>query len=420
MIANLAVDKKKEPRAIKTPQSLIHIKHRISLLQYKYWILLLRELREQFDAGTSPDENGFRYVAMDKIGAAIGYVPNKAEFFKDLLALKNETIAFNVLEKDGQEAKYGAGFISEWKITSNRVAFKFPSVLENVMRGLEEPKAIFQLLNWSIFNHFSGKYEAVIYKLCRDYVGVGQTPYMTLETFRDYMGLKANEYDDFRRLSVRVIREPCEKINDSQVSEITVSAEYETKGRKVVGLRFLVKKKHQTTIQFPEFETSPAFRFAKVHLEPLAQQEYLSLRASEEIELCIERANEYGEQQEKGGKTVSYGGLYRKSIAEGWHVQHLEKKAKKEAIETRKRKAVAEVSATTKAEKIQAIALVQKITDALARFDALPTDRKEELRVQFLESLPVPGMKKSFEKNGEHHTMHRAAFVNFFDKQSLQ
>jgi len=38
-----------------------------------------------------------------------------------------------------QEAKYGAGFISEWKVTSNRVAFKFPSMLENVMRGHMRP-----------------------------------------------------------------------------------------------------------------------------------------------------------------------------------------------------------------------------------------------------------------------------------------
>ena len=110
-------EKKDSVEVIKTPQSLIHIKHRISLLQYKYWILLLRELREQFDAGTPPDENGFRYIPMSKIAADLGYSPNKAEIFKDFLALKNETIAFNVLEKDGQEAKYGAGFISEWKVT---------------------------------------------------------------------------------------------------------------------------------------------------------------------------------------------------------------------------------------------------------------------------------------------------------------
>lgn len=419
MLSTTTQEKSQQP-AIKTPQSLIHIKHRISLLQYKYWILLLRELREQYEAGEQADENGFRYIAMDKISSALGYVPNKAELFKDFLAMKNETIAFNVLEKDGQEAKYGAGFISEWKVTSQRVAFKFPSILENVMRGLEEPKAIFQLLNWSIFNHFSGKYEAVIYKLCRDYIGVGRTPYMTVAAFREYMGLRSTEYPAFKDLNRNVIANPCKRINDSDLSDVSIDVELEKEKRVVIGLRFLVKKRNQSTIPFEEFEPNPAFRFAKVHLEPGAQQEYLSLRAPNEIELCIERANEYGEQQEKAGKTVNYGGLYRKSIAEGWHVQHQEKKAKKEAVETRKRKAVTEERAATEAEKLQAEVTAKKITDELDRFDALSSDRKDELRAQFLESLPVPGMKKSFEKNGERHTMHRAAFVKFLEKQSKQ
>jgi hypothetical protein len=415
MVIN-AISRAKEPRAIKTPQSLIHIKHRISLLQYKYWILLLRELREQFDAGTPPDENGFRFVSMDKIEAAIGYVPNKAEFFKDLLALKNETIAFNVLEKDGQEAKYGAGFISEWKITSQRVAFKFPSVLENVMRGLEEPKAIFQLLNWSIFNHFSGKYEAVIYKLCRDYVGVGQTPYITLENFRDYMGLKPNEYDDFRRLSVRVIREPCEKINESQVSEISVAPEYETKGRKVIGLRFLVKKKHQASIPFPELEPNPAFRFAKVHVDSNLQSQYLALRAPEEIELCIDRANEYAETQEKAGNEVNLGAVYRKAITEGWHTQHAEKKARKKsvAVEMQKKAEEKQQEKTAKEEALRE-ATAKNIAE-LDKFDAMPEDIKRRIREEYLKSVELPALRRAFEKEGERHPMHRSVFVQFLYK----
>jgi hypothetical protein len=36
-------------KPLKTPQSLIHIKHTISLLQYKLWILLLQEFKRQFD-----------------------------------------------------------------------------------------------------------------------------------------------------------------------------------------------------------------------------------------------------------------------------------------------------------------------------------------------------------------------------------
>jgi Initiator Replication protein len=407
------IEGKPKAPTIKTPQSLIHIKHRISLLQYKYWILLLRELREQFESGVVADENGFRYVPMQKIADAIGYTPNKSEVFKDFLALKNETIAFNVLEKDGQEAKYGAGFISEWKITSQRVSFKFPSVLENVVRDLEEPKAIFQLLNWSIFNHFSGKYEAVIYKLSKDYVGVGRTPYMTVEEFREYMGLKPTEYPVFMKLSEWVIKKPCERINESDVSDITVHPDYEREGRKVMGLRFLVSRKAQATIPFPELELSPVFRFAKIHIEPATQQEYLSLRPPEEIELCIERANEYADDQKRAGKDTDLGAIYRRSITDGWHVSYLAKKKRKEAIVEEGRKKQSAAQEKEAQEAIQEKEARARINEILTRFDALPDEEKTKLRADYLVTLTASIVRKPFEKDGEKSPLHRVGFANF-------
>jgi hypothetical protein len=410
---SLTIKEKNSPQAIKTPQALIHIKHRISLLQYKYWILLLRELKEQFESGALPDENGFRYVPMQKIADDLGYVPNKAEIFKDFLALKNETIAFNVLEKDGQEAKYGAGFISEWKITNQRIAFKFPSMLENVVRGLEEPKAIFQLLNWSIFNHFSGKYEAVIYKLCKDFVGVSRTPYITLQEFRDYMGLKPTEYLAFKDLNRNVISGPCARINESDLSDISVEVDLEKEKRVVVGLRFLVKKKNQASIPFPELESSPVFRFAKIHIEPATQQEYLAIRPPEEIELCIERANEYADDQKRVGKDTDLGAIYRRSITDGWHVSHLAKKKRKEAIveEGRKKQnAAQEKEAQEAAQEKEARA---RINEILTRFDALPDEQKIKLRAGYLATLTASIVRKPFEKDGEKSPLHRVGFANF-------
>jgi Initiator Replication protein len=418
MEKTLITRKEGKPPTIKTPQSLIHIKHRISLLQYKYWILLLRELREQIEANVAPDDNGFRFVPMSRISDDLGYVPNKAEVFKDLLALKNETIAFNVLEKDGQEAKYGAGFISEWKVTNQRIAFKFPSMLENIVRGLEEPKAIFQLLNWSIFNHFSGKYEAIIYKLCKDYIGVERTPYMTVEELREYMGLKEHEYARFNNLNLFVISGPCERINKSEVSDITVKPEFESKGRKVIGLRFLVSRKAQATIPFPELESSPVFRFAKIHIEPGTQQEYLSIRPPEEIELCIERANEYADDQKRAGKDTDLGAIYRKSITDGWHVSHLAKKKRKEAIAQESQKKISAAQEKEAQEATQEKEARARINEILTRFDALPEEQKNELRANYLATLTASIVRKPFEKDGEKSPLHRVGFANFVEDRA--
>ena len=58
------------------------------------------------------------------------------------------------------------------------------------MKGLDDAKAIFHLLHWEIFSSFNGKYEAILYKLCKDYVGVQRTPYMSIDDFRHYIGLQ--------------------------------------------------------------------------------------------------------------------------------------------------------------------------------------------------------------------------------------
>jgi Initiator Replication protein len=370
-------------------------------------------LRTQFDRGEKPDEDGFRYVSMAAIEAALGYVPNKSEFDRDLKRLIAEPIGVNLLEKDGKEARYYASFLSEAKVSTNRIAFKFPSYLEGVMRGLEDSKAMFQLLNWSIFNHFSGKYEAVIYKLSKDYVGVSKTPYMTVEEFREYMGLKPAEYSRFNNLNLFVISGPCERINSSEVSDISVRPDYEREGRKVIGLRFLVSRKAQATIPFPELESSPVFRFSKIHIEPATQQEYLSLRPPEEIELCIERANEYAEEQKKAGKNTDLGAIYRKSISEGWHVSYLAKKKRKEAIAQESEKKISAAQAKESQEAAKAKEARARINEILTRFDALPDEEKTKLRADYLATLTASIVRKPFEKDGEKSPLHRVGFANF-------
>ena len=175
---------------VKAPQSVVHIKHSITLRQYKIWLVILQKYRECYESGGVCDENGFFNFPKSDIDKILEYEIKKDVLKEELEKIRREPIVINYLEKDNTAVAHGMGFISEWKVSSKTVKFKIPSFLEGVMKGLDNPLAMFQLLNWQIFNHFSGKYEAVIYKLCKDYVGVKNTPYMTVETFREYMGLK--------------------------------------------------------------------------------------------------------------------------------------------------------------------------------------------------------------------------------------
>jgi hypothetical protein len=142
------VVQKLEDRTLKTPQSVIHIKHRISLRQYKYWLLSLDTYREAYKKNVEPDAKNFYRFPIGKLTEYLGYEPVKEELRADFEALRKEPIIINVFSKDGKPAQRGMGFISEWEITSKTIGFKLPSFLEEVMRGLDEPRNIFQIVNW--------------------------------------------------------------------------------------------------------------------------------------------------------------------------------------------------------------------------------------------------------------------------------
>jgi plasmid replication initiation protein len=411
----LVKNENQEIEEVKAPQAVVHIKHSITLRQYKVWLVILQKYREVYEQEIELDEDGLYSFSKSELDDLLGYEIKKDVLKSEFESIRREPIIINYLEKDKTPVTHGMGFISEWKVSSKTIRFKLPSFLENVMKGLDQPKAMFQLLNWQIFNHFSGKYEAIIYKLCRDYVGAKNTPYMTIEEFREYMGLKVNEYAEFKIMNQHVIKKPVENINASEVSDISIKVQWRNEGRKTLGLYFVVSKKHQTSIPFPELEQNPAFQFAKVHIEASMQMEYLALRKPEEIELCIERANEYGEGEATKGKEPNYGAIYRKAINEGWHTSYADKKAKKEAVEAKKRKEIEQEKDAAQKKAAEAAKTDSWLRDTLAAFAALPEERKTELRGIYASGL-ADITRKSFDKQAENAPMHRLKFAKFAEQ----
>lgn len=96
------------------------------------------------------------------------------------------------------------------------------------------------MLKWHAFNALGGKYEAIIYKLYRDYGGVRTTPYFGLASFRKYIGIEEHEC---KGLVLLVIAGLVKAINASELSDLTIEVDYENVGRKVIGRRFIVMRK---------------------------------------------------------------------------------------------------------------------------------------------------------------------------------
>ena len=396
------------PSIIKTPQSIIHIKHNVSLLAYKHWLLLLQDLREQIEADEPTEAGGVRFISMSKLSDRLGYTPSKKDLWECFRSLKNQDLAINFLDKDGHKAKYGAGFISEWSITSNRIGYKFPSFLELVMSGNDEAKKIFQLLNWSIFNSFTGKYEAIIYKLCKDYIGIGRTPYMTIEEYREYIGLLETDYkstDDFNK---RCVKNPISSINKNDISDIIVSVEYRRSGRKIEGLWFKAELKKQTQLPFEEFKPHPAFDYAKISIDPEEQTKHLEKYTPEQVQAIIERANDYAQEIKAKGKKENLSGLYKKAFSEGWGLDNLEakqeEKAQKKALIEQQKTEGTKTQQQAKGETQEAIESKKR----LEAFELLSETEKNDILQAVLQQVPKV-LRASIERAYKEHGVNAPA-----------
>ncbi|OBX86535.1 hypothetical protein A7456_09420 [Moraxella nonliquefaciens] len=394
----------------RTPQELVHIKHSISARQYKYWFLLLKAYKELIEANTQADKDGFYSVSLSDISNLMGYEPVKKELKADLEALRQQPIIINYLEKDGKPVTHGMGFLSEWKVSSTKISFKLPSFIEKVVQGNLEAKQMFLLLNWDIFNSFGGKYEAIIYKLCKDYIGVGRTPYFTVEEYRDYIGLKENEYKQFFRLNEWTLTKPIKNINDNEMSDILVRVVLEKKGVKVIGLHFEMEYKATTPVlEIAPIEPNPAFEKSLITIPPNKQLEYLGQFSEDQIKAIIDRANGYIDKLKADGKKASIGAIYNKAFLESWGLDNweAEQKAKAEADE-KKRQEKAKKEAEEKAKKEAEERERQERAErerCFSVFEALPQDEQEaildEIEQTIKQTIPffLTGFKED-RKNG--------------------
>ncbi len=362
---------------LKTPQELIHVQHKITLRQYKYWILMLRAYREAYDSGKLGTDEGYCLLPLTTVTARMGYRPSNAELRGDLEAIRKEPIIYNALRKDGTPVIRGAGFISTWQLSSGYIGFTLPDMLCRCVERLDDRDSIFHLLNWSVFSTFTGKHEANLYKLCKDYVGVRRTPVLTVLAFREYMGIADREYPEFKALNRYVIADPIQKINDSAASDITVEVVYQRAFRKVVSLQFLVQPKQQLTLSWGD---EPAFAAARSLIATAQQREYLEQRSAESIRASIDRANVYIDEQTKLGKSVrNAGGIYRKAIVEDWGSQRSSNQDQLQQLAAQREDAMAQKAIVEQAERSAEEDGRKTETTLWARFMALPESQRSEL-----------------------------------------
>ena len=167
-------------------------------------------------------------------------------------------VEWNLLNKDNKQVWGVAGLLASVEIQDGICTYAFAPHLR---LKLYNPR-IYTKLNLRLQNRFTSRYALVLWELCFDYFDTdrdqGETPFISLETFRELLGIESNEYPAFSIFNRAVIKPAIKEINKE--TDYHVEIELKRLGRKIAELKFRITKVKQISIQeslFPDIENLP-------------------------------------------------------------------------------------------------------------------------------------------------------------------
>ena len=228
----------------------IQIQSKISLLQRRAWNVLLANAYNEL-----PNQEIHR-VSLVELAAKLGFDSKNEDYLKEVLReLRFCEVEWNLLNKDNKKEWGVAGLLAEVRIADGICFYQFPHTLR---LKLYNPR-VYAKLNLRLQNQFTSKYALVLWEVCFDYFDAdrdqGETPFISLETFRELLGIESHEYPAFSIFNRAVIKPAIKEIND--LTDYLVEVEQKRIGRPIAELKFRISKDTQLPIQesvFPDVE----------------------------------------------------------------------------------------------------------------------------------------------------------------------
>ena len=241
----------------------IQIQSKISLLQRRAWNVLLANAYSEL-----PDKDIYT-VSIVELAAKLGFNSGNRNYLKDVLrSLVDCTVEWNILGKDKEEEWGVASLLASARIKDGICTYGFAPHLR---LKLHNPR-IYAKLNLRLQNRFKNQYALVLWEICFDYFDTdrdqGETPFIPLATFKDTIGLKADEYPVFGFLNRDVIKPAVKEINN--LTDYLVEVEQKRVKRRVAELKFRITKVRQIPVQeslFPDIENLPPVALELVQAE---------------------------------------------------------------------------------------------------------------------------------------------------------
>jgi len=213
----------------------IQIENNITLLQRRAWNILLANAYDELPTKSQ------HQIHVIELMRSLEFHSKNEDYLKEALkALVSCSVEWNVLDKDGSERWGVAALLAEVEIENSICTYEYGSTFRRI---LHNPR-MYARLCLSLQNRFHSKHALALWELCTDYLGsgreYGETPFIPLEVFRKLMGIAKDEYPRFNNLTLRVINPALAEINS--VSDFRVSVDYQRQGRKVIALKFKIRR----------------------------------------------------------------------------------------------------------------------------------------------------------------------------------
>ena len=176
-------------------------------------------------------------IALPTIMSAMdGTLANYERLRDHLGELAKTLLKWNILEKDGRV--WGvASLLSSAEIHEDLNELRY-----TLAQQLREEERIMPYAKISISkqNHINSNHALTLYEILTDYYseryGKGETPWIPLALYQRLLG---TAYTEWRDIQKRLIREPLGRLKDL---DFTVKAETKKRGRKVVAVKFTMKR----------------------------------------------------------------------------------------------------------------------------------------------------------------------------------
>ena len=237
----------------------VHISNTLTLNARRISNVLLK------NAYSLLDKNDKFRIKLSDLRDTIGLEKSENyQIIKDSLdILANTTIKWNIFNKDRAR---------DWK----QKKFTMSKILASVdydeekgvceysysahLKDLLKNPNIYAKIDLIIQREFKSKHSLALWEFLVEYIcsknkgDMSYTGWILIEDYRKFLGLQKTEYTDYRNFNRFLIKAPLAEIN--RVSDIEASVDYKKENRKVVAIKFLIKKKQGFQQKLP-FENLP-------------------------------------------------------------------------------------------------------------------------------------------------------------------